>query len=62
MNSKIPLGGDKIQIRNEHIRDTENGQVLTVQTRLRWYGHVKRRDDDYVGRKVLEMKFTGKEN
>ena len=32
------------------------------QSRLRWYGHVKRRDDDCVGRKVMEMQLSGKEN
>ena len=24
------------------------------KARLRWFGHVKRRDQDYVGRKTLE--------
>ena len=28
--------------------------------RLRWYGHVMRRDQEYVGRRVMEMKLTGK--
>ena len=27
---------------------------------LRWYGHVKGRDVDYVGRTELEMKLPGK--
>ena len=30
------------------------------QARLRWYGYVKRRDDNYVGRKVLDMRLGGK--
>ena len=31
--------------------------------RLRWYGHVMRRDQDYVGRKMMEMGYRerGKE-
>ena len=53
----------KDKIRNEFIRGTLKvdriGQKVR-QSRLRWYGHVKRRDEDYVGRKVLEMPLPGK--
>ena len=28
--------------------------------RLRWYGHVMRRDQEYVERKVMEMELSGK--
>ena len=28
--------------------------------RLRWYGHVMRRDQEYVGRKVIEMELPGR--
>ena len=28
--------------------------------RLRWYGHVMRRDQKYVGRKMMEMELPGK--
>ena len=28
--------------------------------RLRWYGHVMRRDQEYVGRKMMEMELSGK--
>ena len=27
---------------------------------LRWYGHVMRRDQEYVGRKMMEMELPGK--
>ena len=30
------------------------------QSMLRWYGHVKRWDDDHVDRKVQEMQLSGK--
>ena len=36
-----------------HPKDTESGQFR--QSGLRWYRHVRHRDDDYVGRKVLEL-------
>ena len=28
--------------------------------RLRWFGHVKRREEGYVGKSVLKMKILGK--
>ena len=28
--------------------------------RLRWYGHVKRREEDYVGKRVMEMAVPGR--
>jgi hypothetical protein len=30
------------------------------EARLRWYGHVRRRDNDYVGQKVIRMELQGK--
>ena len=46
----------KDKIRNEHIRRTLKVDMLGQKVRqsmLRLYGHVKRRDDDYVCRKAL---------
>ena len=28
--------------------------------RLRWYGHVMRRDQEYIGRRIMEMELPGK--
>ena len=28
--------------------------------RVRWYGHVMRRDQEYVGRKMISMELPGK--
>ena len=52
----------KDRVRNEEIRKrlgtTEMGKWCR-QERLRWYGHVKRREDDYVGRRAMEMRMPG---
>ena len=53
----------KDKIRNEHIRNTVKVEQLEMKMRegrLRWYGHVMRRDQEYVGRKMMEMKLPGK--
>ena len=53
----------KDKIRNEHIRSTVKVERLGMKMRegrLRWYGHVMRRDHEYVGRKMMEMELPGK--
>ena len=53
----------KDKIRNEHIRRTVKVEWLGMKMRegrLRWYGHVMRRDQEYVGRKMMEMELPGK--
>ena len=50
-------------MRNENIN--ERLQVESIaercrKARLRWFGHVKRRYQDYVGRKTLEMVPPGR--
>ena len=53
----------KNKIRNEHIRSTIKVERLGMKMRegrLRWYGHVMRRDQEYVGRKMMEMELPGK--
>ena len=32
----------------------------TKEARLRWFGHVKRSKEEYIGRKVLSMELPGK--
>ena len=51
------------KIRNEYIRGTAQvGRFgeKTREARLRWYGHVLRKDDGYVGRRMLKMELPGK--
>ena len=53
----------KYKIRNKYIRSTVKVERLGIKMRegrMRWYGHVMRRDQEYVGRKMMEMKLPGK--
>ena len=53
----------KDKIRNEYIRSTVNLERLGIKMRegrLRWYGHVMRRDREYVGRKMMKIKLPGR--
>ena len=53
----------KDKIRNEYIRGTVKVERLGMkmrEDRLRWYGHVMRRDQEYIGRKMMEMELPGK--
>ena len=50
----------KDKIRNEYIRGTVKVERLRMKMRegrLRWYRHVMRRDQEYVGRKMMEMEL-----
>ena len=49
--------------RNENIKERLKVESITERcrkARLGWFGHVKRRDQDYVGRKTLEMAPPGR--
>ena len=53
----------KDKIKNTYIRSTVKLERLGMKMRegrLRWYGHVMRRDQEYVGRKMIEMELPGK--
>ena len=53
----------KDKIRNEYIRSTVKIERLGMKMRegrLRWYGYVMRRDQEYVGKKMMEMELPGK--
>ena len=53
----------KDKIRNEYVRGTAKitklGDKLRNE-RLRWYGHIKRREEDYVGKRMMEMAVPGR--
>ena len=51
------------KIRNERIRRTTKVGEITKKVqerRLKWYGHVMRREEHYVGRRAMEMKVQGR--
>ena len=51
------------RIRNERIRGTTKvGEISkkVQESRLKWYGHVLRREDEYVGKRVMAMAVPGK--
>ena len=55
----------KDKIRNEHIRSTVKVHVEQLgmkmrEGRLRWYGHFMSREQEYVGRKMMEIKLPEK--
>ena len=41
--------------------ELEMGEISSMmqERRLNWYGHVTRREDNYVGKRVLEMEVPG---
>ena len=50
-------------VRNENIKKRMKVESIAERyrkARLRWFGHVKRRDQDYGGRKTLEMVPPGR--
>ena len=53
----------KDKISNVYIRGTVKVERLGMKMRegrLRWYGHVMRRDQEYVGRRMMEMELPGR--
>ena len=53
----------KDKIRNGYMRSTVKIERLGMKMRegrLRWYGHLMKRGQEYVGRKMMEMELPGK--
>ena len=51
------------RIRNERIKGTTKVGELSKkvqESRLKWYGHVLRSEDEYVGKRVMGMEVPGK--
>ena len=51
------------KIRNQYIRgraQVGRFEEKTREARLRWYGHLRRKDDGYIGRRMLRMELPVK--
>ena len=61
---RFSLGVTRLDnIRNEYIRGTAQVGKFGEkprEARLRWYGHLRRKDDGYIGRRMLRMELPGK--
>ncbi|KAK3558000.1 hypothetical protein QTP86_005613 [Hemibagrus guttatus] len=61
---RFSLGVTRLdRIRNEYIRGTDHVGRLgdkVREARLRWFGHVQRRDSEYIGRRMLDMELPGR--
>ncbi|KAK3511407.1 hypothetical protein QTP70_007333 [Hemibagrus guttatus] len=61
---RFSLGVTRLdRIRNEYIRGTGHVGCLgdkVREARLRWFGHVQRRESEYTGRRMLDMELPGR--
>ncbi|KAK3507828.1 hypothetical protein QTP70_001195 [Hemibagrus guttatus] len=61
---RFSLGVTRLdRIRNEYIRGTAHVGRLgdkVREARLRWFGHVQRRESEYIGRRMLDMGLPGR--
>ena len=51
------------RIRNERIRGTTKIREISKEvqeSRMKWYGHVLRREEEYIGKRVMVMEMPGK--
>ena len=51
------------RVRNERIREIAKVRDISAKVqerRLKWYGHVMRREDGYVGRRAMSMEVEGR--
>ena len=63
MSCKRGVRGTASTVKGSTIRGTAKIAKLgdkLQNARLRWYGHVKRREEDYVGKRMMEMAVPGR--
>ena len=61
---RFSLGVTRVdKIRNEYVRGSTRVRRLgdkVREARLRWFGHVQRREEGYIGRRMLGMEIPGR--
>ncbi|KAK3514234.1 hypothetical protein QTP70_010408 [Hemibagrus guttatus] len=59
---RFSLGVTRLdRIRNEYIRGTAHvGRLGDKAREARWFGHVQRRESEYIGRRMLDMELPGR--
>ncbi|KAK3522601.1 hypothetical protein QTP86_027161, partial [Hemibagrus guttatus] len=61
---RFSLGVTRLdRIRNKYIRGTAHVGHMgdkVRETRLRWFGHVQKRESEYIGRRMLDMELPGR--
>ncbi|KAF7659926.1 hypothetical protein LDENG_00291170 [Lucifuga dentata] len=61
---KFSLGMTRMdKVKNDYIRATAQVRWFgdkAREARLRWFGHVQRRDAGYIWRRMLKMELPGK--
>ena len=61
---RFSLGVTRLdRIKNVYIRGSSHVGSFgdkTRETRLRWFGHVQRRDSEYIGKRMLSLDVPGK--
>ena len=51
------------KVRNSYIRGTAKVTEVTKKVqerRMHWFGHIKRREEEYLGRRILDMEVEGR--
>ena len=49
-----------MKLKNQTDNESEGNLKESAGKRLKWYGHVMRREEPYVGRRAMEMKVHGR--
>ena len=61
---RFALGTTRVdKIRNQYIRGTSHVERMGSkirEARLSWFGHIQRREEDYIGRRMMEMELPGR--